>query len=818
MRALKRLLSIVVLLALVAPVAPIQAQEPPMRADLINLEHLRFLTEPVAIDGRDAAIVHIYSEYPDYEWVDAAGEGIAAVDDVARAAIVYLWYYERTGDGRALDTARRCLEFVRALQNDDGTFHNFVYDREGTINTEGITSYKSLGWWAMRGLWALAEGYRVFSAVDPAYAAELQAAYRLTESALIDSFLNYGTFSQVHGFSIPAWLPGGAADVSGLALVALTSYYRADPNPQTAAGIEHIADGLAAYRLGDSMTYPFGMIPVTTNAPGYWHAWGSHMVHGLADAGAALDRQDWIDAAAAVADTFLMRQMAFERVREMGILPRRLGQIAYGTNMLVQDLMALYRATGEERYATLAGLAASWFFGNNIAGVPMYDPDTGRGFDGINGPVAWRVNRNAGAESTIEALLALLTVSAEPLAARAMQASEVSVRPYRVVEAEAGKVAAGRPDYRSREWTGESYFSGSGYFSLGAGDALDVAFDVPLSGEYWIYASHERQSVSTPETTLVALRVPDGAVMIDGVLDEWADVPPFAADTARQILRGAALWRGPQIDSFTVRFMWDDDALYLAAEVRDPAHQQDEVGPGVWRQDALWGYLDGSGRGTRLNSKFTLAQTPQGPQVWDWVAESFMPNAELAWQPFESGDGYVYEARLPFRSMRVGDVRSGQVMRVEVGRGFGGDSFLDLTGADPDTPANLARLILVDDLADLEAYGGADDVLSAAANTVALGVALNGGPVWVIPANTAEDRRYLWLDLVSPEPVMLDAGAHTLTVTYAGRDDRRRASIDGFLIQPVVAERVFETPDGTRFTLTYDTHSGAVTLVEEQPE
>lgn len=159
----------------------------------------------------------------------------------------------------------------------------------------------------------------------------------------------------------------------------------------------------------------------------------------------------------------------------------------------------------------------------------------------------------------------------------------------------------------------------------------------------------------------------------------------LAADTARQILRGAALWRGPQIDSFTVRFMWDDDALYLAAEVRDPAHQQDEVGPGVWRQDALWGYLDGSGRGTRLNSKFTLAQTPQGPQVWDWVAESFMPNAELAWQPFESGDGYVYEARLPFRSMRIGDVRSGQVMRVEVGRGFGSDSFLDLTGADPDT-------------------------------------------------------------------------------------------------------------------------------------
>jgi len=63
--------------------------------------------------------------------------------------------------------------------------------------------------------------------------------------------------------------------------------------------------------------------------------------------------------------------------------------------------------------------------------------------------------------------------------------------------------------------------------------------------------------------------------------------------------------------------------------------------------------------------------------------------------------------------------------------------------------------------------------------------------------------------------VTLAAGEHTLTLTYAGSDDRRRASIDGFLIQPVVAERVFETPDGLRFTLTFDTRAGAVTLSEE---
>ena len=444
----------------------------------------------------------------------------------------------------------------------------------------------------------------------------------------------------------------------------------------------------------------------------------------------------------------------------------------------------------------------------------MYEAETGRGFDGINGPTEFRVNRNAGAESTIEALLALLTVEAEPLAARAMQATEVSVRPYRLVEAESGDVAGGKPDYRSREWTGESYFSGSGYFSLGQGDTLEVTFDVPLSGEYWLYASHERQNVSSRETTLVAPRAAE-PVTIDGDLSEWADVPAFAADSARQILRGAGLWRGPDVDSFTLQLMWDDEALYVAASVRDPQHEQDEIGPGVSRADTLWGYIDGSGRGARLSSKWTLAQTPQGPQVWDWIGEGFMPNAELAWQPYEAGDGYVYEARLPFRSMRIDDVRAGMEMRIEAGRGFGGNSFLDLTGADPDTASNLARLLLVNDLSELEALGGAEEVMAAAENAIALGVALDGGEARTVPANTADDRRYLWLDPVIDEPVMLDAGEHTLTLSYAGSDDRRRASIDGFLIQPVVAERVFETPDGLRFTLTFDTRDGAFTLAEE---
>lgn len=791
------------------------AQDGSMRSGLINLDHLVFLTEPVTFGDQPVAIVHIYSETPEYEWVDAAGEGISAVDDVARAALVYLEYYDQTGDTRALDYARLCLDFVRYVQNEDGTFYNFVLDRTGTLNTEGGTSYKSLGWWAMRSLWSLAEGYRIFAPLDPAYAAELQDSYKLTEAALAAAYNGHrDEYSQVHDFSVPAWIPGGAADVSSVMLLALTAYYRVDPNPQTQALIEYVADGVSAYQLGDSQAYPFGMHPVVTDAPGYWHAWGSHQVHALAEAGKALGRQDWIDSAARDANTFWMRQLAFEPIHEIGVLPRRAGQIAYDVDMMVQGYMALYRATGDERYAQYAGLSASWFLGNNMAGVPMYDPETGRCFDGIDGPVAWRVNRNAGAESTIEALLALLTVNRSPAALHTLDYQQVEVRSYVVAEAEYGHKTAGKPDFRTRDWTGEAYFSGKQYYSLGEGDALDVDFEVSTSGDYWIYAAQQREAVATKDLQLVALRAPS-PVVIDGVLDEWTNVPVFSANTARQFLRGAAIWRGPDVDSFDVQVMWDDDNLYLAATVRDPVHEQPEIGPGVWRYDALWGYIDGTGRGQHLSAKFTLAETPDGPQVWEWVAGTWLPNAQLAWKPFDTGDGYLYEAALPFRSLRVDSPQSGRTLGIEIGRGIGGDSFLDLTGADPDAAANLADLILVNQLSDLDALGGTEAVLSSGTEAVALGVSIDGGAQIVVPANTSPDRRYLWLDRVSETPVHLDAGPHTLSLTYAGTEPGRRVVIDGFLIQPVAAQRVFEGPDGARLTLIYNTLTGSVTLSEE---
>src|SRR4029077_794503 len=48
--------------------------------------------------------------------------------------------------------------------------------------------------------------------------------------------------------------------------------------------------------------------------------------------------------------------------------------------------------------------AAAWFVGDNDAGEPMWDPDTGGGYDGLH---ADGVNYNQGAESTMAVISTL---------------------------------------------------------------------------------------------------------------------------------------------------------------------------------------------------------------------------------------------------------------------------------------------------------------------------------------------------------------------------------------------------------------------------
>src|SRR4029077_12941659 len=92
--------------------------------------------------------------------------------------------------------------------------------------------------------------------------------------------------------------------------------------------------------------------------------------------------------------------VAFSKITESSY-----DQIAYGIEPMVFAAAEAYKETGEDKYADLAGHLAAWLLGANDAATKMYDVSTGRCYDGISS--VSNVNHNAGAESTVEALLIL---------------------------------------------------------------------------------------------------------------------------------------------------------------------------------------------------------------------------------------------------------------------------------------------------------------------------------------------------------------------------------------------------------------------------
>jgi hypothetical protein len=386
---------------------------------LINLSHLDRLTEEIEVDGQSMAVVHIYSEYPDYGWNDATDEGIACVDDVARAAIVYLRYHELTGDVSLLSRIKKYCNFLIFMQNTDGEFYNFITS-DHEINFSGRTSIKSFSQWATRAYWALGYAFKIYKPIDIDYARMLKNRFMLCKVPLRKNLQRYGEFQTIHGKSYPFWLVNDyAADATSEFILGMAYVLETEQDGDLVRMAGQLADGILKMQQGSSDSYGGAFL----SWPGLWHAWSNSQSAALAHLGHLLHEPRWISAAENEAEQFYRLLIEDTMLHAVAIQEKRteeFPQIAYDIRPMVAGLVSLHQITGKTEYARLAGLAAAWLLGRNAAGTVMYDARTGRGYDGIDHPQ--KVNRNAGAESTIEALLTLLEIAADPIACEAMMA------------------------------------------------------------------------------------------------------------------------------------------------------------------------------------------------------------------------------------------------------------------------------------------------------------------------------------------------------------------------------------------------------------
>jgi hypothetical protein len=438
------------------------------------------------------------------------GQGAFNTDDLTRAAVVYLRHWRLFADTHSRDAAYGLLRAVTYMQtlSNDARNGNFVLwmQPDGTLNPSADPkelpdpSDSGPSYWLARAIWALGEGYEAFRVADPDFAAFLRARLDLALDALDREVLvNYGSYRLLDGAQVPAWLIVDGADASSEAVYGLSALVRAAPaDARARLDLEHLADGLAQMHLSaNSSTWPFGAILPWAGSRSVWHAWGDQMAGALATAGSVLGEQRFITTAISEVASFTPHLLA-QGGAEQGWLPApaERAQIAYGADATLQNLLRTADASGLDAFNQLAAIQAAWYFGNNRSGVQMYDPATGRTFDGLEAD--GRVNMNSGAESTIHGLLSMLALDSRPDVAAAATSRNLRVGQlsWTLLEAEAGalrgKAMVVTPP---SAWTGESLWSGGKYVEVLPGGRVTLSATLPEAGRYRLLPVFDRQEV-----------------------------------------------------------------------------------------------------------------------------------------------------------------------------------------------------------------------------------------------------------------------------------------------------------------------------------
>jgi hypothetical protein len=382
---------------------------------LINTTHLDSLYEKVTIGGREMGIIHIYSEYPDYRRVGDDDEGIACIDDAARALIFYLNHFKIINNDESLDKVKRLTEFLLYMQSDSGYFFNFIFDNY-TINNTHRNSVAEASWWTWRAIWALSETYNFFLQFDKNYAIKLWSAYTKSIIALKESIPESKQTILLDGFIKPTWLPSEtASDQAAIQLLILSNFYNITKDIDIKEKMNHLTNGIILMQCRNDTLFPSGAFLSWKNI---WHGWGNSQSYALLKSSIIINNKEYIKGALdeinyfynSLVNQHYSNEIKLKKINNQILIEKstQFPQIAYMIRPMVYACLEAHRVLKDSSYAELAGKIACWLLGDNAANKQMYSPKTGVVYDGIISKN--KINRNSGAESTIEGLLTILAI------------------------------------------------------------------------------------------------------------------------------------------------------------------------------------------------------------------------------------------------------------------------------------------------------------------------------------------------------------------------------------------------------------------------
>jgi len=326
-----------------------------------SLRHLKRLTTNRGI------IQHADHEVPD----PAFGYSI---DDNARALIVCLWHYKLYKDSAILQLAEIYFDYIKRVEKEGGSFHNFLSFSEKILDPEG--SEDSIG----RAIWALGEVVAHHPSEEV-----VKTAQTILERTKIDRHLEHPHI-RTKAYILLGLLAAGKKEEAKKWAIRLAEIFEQNASsdwPWFENGL-YYANGILPYVMAQAAI-----------------AFEDERFKKI-----AVQSFDWLD-----------------QVSRQDIIPAPIGQNGWyirGQEKALYDQQPLEAAdmvlaaaelntlTGEEKYLEKALEWQDWYKGGNISKTMMIDTATGGVYDGL---LPKGVNKNQGAESIVTYLLAYLALS-----------------------------------------------------------------------------------------------------------------------------------------------------------------------------------------------------------------------------------------------------------------------------------------------------------------------------------------------------------------------------------------------------------------------
>lgn len=332
-----------------------------------SLEHIKRLTDDTGI------IQHANYAIPNRR------EGYC-LDDNGRALLLALKTYEYNGDPYALDLMSKTLSYIEYMQNEDGSFRNFLsYDRN---YLENIGSEDAFG----RTIWAL--GYLFGASPNDAF-------YQMGKELFFKAAVHFEGLKSIRAIAYT--------------VMGITFYLKSNPGDDVVTERMRnmcaiIMENYRAHRTENwhwfevLLAYDNGILPL-----GLLHA--AQVLNDEDITSVALESMEFLTNI-----TFRKGYLSivgndrwYHRDGELS----RYAQQPLDAMAMVLLFQEAYNLTKEDRYLEKLYQSFKWFLGENDLHLSLYDHETKGCCDGLE---YYGINRNQGAESSLSFLLSQLAV------------------------------------------------------------------------------------------------------------------------------------------------------------------------------------------------------------------------------------------------------------------------------------------------------------------------------------------------------------------------------------------------------------------------